>query len=105
MNESNDALDTVDARAAALRDRLGPHVAPQGLYERHKRLPFAGRVQCNVTRLEAGEWSEIVLDYEVGSSGIADGGWLKATFKFYSDWALFQTSDPSAANYISAQSE
>ncbi|WP_223821109.1 DUF3604 domain-containing protein [Burkholderia contaminans] len=103
MNESNDALDTVDARAAALRDRLGPHVAPQGLYERHKRLPFAGRVQCNVTRLEAGEWSEIVLDYEVGSSGIADGGWLKATFKFYSDWALFQTSDPSAANYISAE--
>ncbi|WP_321791850.1 hypothetical protein [Burkholderia pyrrocinia] len=44
-----------------------------------------------------------MLDYEVGSSGIADGGWLKATLKFYSDWALFQTSDPSAANYISAE--
>ncbi|QTO23205.1 hypothetical protein [Burkholderia seminalis] len=103
MNASHDAIDTIDTRAAALRDRLGPHVAPDGLYERHKRLPFAGRVQCNLTRLEAGEWSEIVLDYEVGSSGIADGGWLKATFKFYSDWALFQTSDPSAANYISAE--
>jgi hypothetical protein len=56
-----------------------------------------------VSRLEAGSWAEIVLDYEVGSSGIADGGWLKATFKFYSDWALFQTSDPTAANYISAE--
>ena len=60
-------------------------------------------MRCNVAQLEAGAWSEIVLDYEVGSSGIADGGWLKATFKFYSDWALFQTSDPGAANYISAE--
>ena len=48
-----------------------------------------------------GSWSEIVLDYEVGASGIADGAWFKATFKFYSDWALFQTVDPSAANYVS----
>jgi hypothetical protein len=27
---------------------------------------------------------------------------MKATFKFYSDWALFQTTDPAAANYVSA---
>lgn len=93
----------IQSQAAALRDRLGPHVAPDGLYERLKSLPFAGRARCNVTRLEAGSWGEIVLDYEVGSSGIADGGWLKATFKFYSDWALFQTSDPTAANYVSAE--
>ncbi|SOE71545.1 hypothetical protein SAMN05446635_4112 [Burkholderia sp. OK233] len=94
---------TLAAKGAALRKRLGPHVAPAGLYERHKALPFAGRVSCNVTQLEAGSWSEIVLHYEVGASGIADGAWLKATFKFYSDWALFQTSDPAAANYISAE--
>ncbi|WP_206952480.1 hypothetical protein [Trinickia acidisoli] len=90
-------------QAHALRERLGPHVAPKGLYERLKQRPFAGSVSCNVKRLEAGNWAEIVLDYQVGSSGIADGGWLKATFKFYSDWALFQTSDPSAANYVSAE--
>lgn len=99
----NDRAQGIEAKGAALRERLGTHVAPVGLYERHKALPFAGRVSCNVTRLEAGSWSEIVLDYEVGASGIADGAWLKATFKFYSDWALFQTSDPGAANFISAE--
>ena len=95
--------ESIDAKGIALRGRLGPHVAPIGLYERTKGLPFAGRVSCNVTYLEAGSWSEIVLDYVVGASGVADGAWLKATFKFYSDWALFQTSDPSAANFISAE--
>jgi len=101
--EVNEDHQSIEAKAAALRKRLGPHIAPRGLYERHKALPFAGRVTCNVNRLEAGSWSEIVLDYEVGASGVADGAWLKATFKFYSDWALFQTSDPSAANFISAE--
>ncbi len=88
---------------ATLRDKLGPHFAPESLYEQNKALPFAGRVSCNVERLETGSWNEIVLDYEVGASGLADGGWFKATFKFYSDWALFQTSDPTAANYVSAE--
>jgi hypothetical protein len=91
------------ARYAALREKLGPHFAPEGLYEQNKALPFAGRVTCNVDRLETGSWNEIVLDYEVGAAGLADGGWFKATFKFYSDWALFQTSDPTAANYVSAE--
>lgn len=101
MSEANES--TPSNRARALRERLGAHIAPAGLYERLKQLPFAGSVRCNVSRIEAGDWAEVVLDYEVGSSGIADGGWLKATFKFYSDWALFQTSDPTAANYISAE--
>ncbi|MFP4834443.1 hypothetical protein ACLFKS_40510, partial [Paraburkholderia sp. BR10879] len=101
MSESNET--GLHARARALRERLGDHVAPAGLYEQLKQRPFAGSVRCSVSRLEAGSWAEVVLDYEVGSSGIADGGWLKATFKFYSDWALFQTSDPTAANYISAE--
>lgn len=90
-------------QARVLRDRLGPHFAPAGLYEQNKQLPFLGRVSCNVARLETGSWNEIVIDYEVGAAGLADGGWFKATFKFYSDWALFQTSDPRAANYISAE--
>lgn len=83
--------------------RLGPHVAPEGLLERLRTLPFEGRIHCNLSQVEAGSWQEILIDYEVGASGIADGSWFKLTFKFYSDWGHFQTTDPSAANYISAE--
>ncbi|WP_088347575.1 MULTISPECIES: hypothetical protein [Rhodomicrobium] len=82
---------------------LGPHTAPAGLYEITKDMPFLGRVSCNLDRMEAGSWQEIVIDYEVGAAGMADGSWFKATMKFYSDWALFQTSEPAGANYISAE--
>ena len=90
-------------RYELLQHELGPHHAPQGLYVQNKALPFIGRATCNVRTIEAGSWQEILIDYEVGASGVADGAWIKATFKFYSDWALFQTSDPTAANYISAE--
>jgi len=86
-----------------LKQLLGDYISPKGLYEKTKDMPFLGKVTCNVDRLEAGTWTEILLDIEVGASGIADGAWVKATFKFYSDWGLFQTSDPKAANYISAE--
>lgn len=86
-----------------LRKKLGHYVAPEGLYEKTKSMPFLGRVTCNVNELIAGSWNEIVLDYELGASGMADGAWFKATFKFYSDWALFQTVDPKGANYVSAE--
>ncbi len=87
----------------ALNALLGPHFAPAGLYEMTKDMPFVGRATCSVDRIEAGSWQEIIIDYEVGASGMADGSWFKATMKFYSDWALFQTTDPAAANYISAE--
>ncbi|APX86225.1 hypothetical protein BV511_16910 [Methylorubrum extorquens] len=87
------------------RQRLGEHVAPAGLYAAIKARPFLGSVACSHDRLVAGSWHEIVLTYEVGACGIADGATFKATFKFYSDWALFQTADPSAANYVSAEYE
>ena len=83
--------------------RLGRHVAPAGLYEITKAMPFLGAVACNVDRIEAGSWHEIVIDYTVGAAGMADGSWFKATMRFYSDWALFQTGDPLAANYITAE--
>lgn len=86
-----------------LTARLGPYHAPQGLYRVTKAMPFLGRVGCNVESIEAGSWQEIVIDYEVGASGMADGSWFKATFRFYSDWALFQTTDPQGANYVSAE--
>lgn len=88
---------------AELKKRLGHYVAPLGLYDKTKAMSFLGKVTCNVAQLVAGSWHEIVLDYEIGASGIADGAWMKVTFKFYSDWALFQTDDPKAANYISAE--
>ena len=85
------------------KEKLGDYITPVGLYEKTKDMPFLGGVTCHTEQLIAGSWEEIVLDYEVGASGIADGAWLKATFKFYSDWALFQTTDPSGANYVSAE--
>ncbi|MHB8454061.1 MAG: CehA/McbA family metallohydrolase domain-containing protein [Acidiferrobacterales bacterium] len=86
-----------------LKKRLGVYVAPDGLYAKTKDMPFLGKVSCNVERIAAGSWQEIVIDYELGASGMADGSWFKATFRFYSDWALFQTTDPKGANYISAE--
>ncbi|MEM7195320.1 MAG: hypothetical protein AAF402_10240 [Pseudomonadota bacterium] len=87
-----------------LKQRLGDtYFAPSGLYKKTKDMPFLGSVSCSVNEIEAGSWQEIVIDYELGQSGMADGSWFKATFRFYSDWELFQTTDPSAANYVSAE--
>ena len=78
--------------------------SPQwGSIRRRRPCPFSGGSPATSITLTAGEWTEIVLDYEVGASGMADGAWFKATFKFYSDWALFQTADPAGANYVSAE--
>lgn len=103
VDPAGKSIEKATLRESDLRERLGEYVAPAGLYDRNKALPFAGRVACNLDRLVAGSWNEIVIDYEVGSSGVADGAWFKATFKFYSDWALFQTVDPHGANYVSAE--
>jgi hypothetical protein len=106
MNKPNDLVKPASNRQHSekeLRKKLGHYHAPEGLYDRNKARPFVGSVTCNVDRLVAGSWNEIVLDYEIGASGVADGAWFKATFKFYSDWALFQTTDPQGANYVSAE--
>src|SRR5580698_2307769 len=86
-------------------DRRPPaadYVAPPGYYEKTKAMPFLGAAG-SVAAIAAGSWQDIILDYEVGASGLADGAWIKATFKFYSDWALFQTTNPKGANYITAE--
>ena len=85
-----------------IRD-AGDYIAPKGLYEQNKVLPFLGCVTSSHSQLTAGAWEELQLVYTVGASGLADGAWLKLAFKFYSDWALFQTSDPAGANYVSAE--
>ena len=86
-----------------LKEKLGDYHAPEGLYQITKDMPFVGKVSCNVEEIVAGSWQEIVIDFEVGASGLADGSWFKATFRFYSDWALFQTVDPKGADYVSAE--
>ncbi len=80
-----------------------PHPAELSAYL--NTLPFLGRATLSHSEVRAGEWLELVATYEVGAAGFADGGWLKLVFKFYSDWGLFQTSDPRAANYVSATYE
>lgn len=49
-----------------------------------KTLPFLGTVKSDAKTLVAGEWTEITIVYEIGASGLADGAWIKGTFKFYS---------------------
>ena len=71
--------------------------AVEQVFAKTKEMPFLGRVSCNVEEMVCGSWQEIIIDYEIGQSGMADGSWFKATFRFYSDWELFQTSDPKAA--------
>lgn len=72
-------LDGLERRQVA-----GEYFAPTGFYEYTKNLPFLGSVNSNIETLVAGEWTEVVIVYEVGASGLADGAWIKGTFKFYS---------------------
>lgn len=67
-----------------LRAVAGDYAAPKGIYEQVKSLPFLGTLTSNVDSLIAGQWTEIVVEYTVGGSGLADGAWIKGTFKFYS---------------------
>lgn len=101
----SDELADEEDRGRTPQGNSGPSapVAPTGLADKMRETPFAGRLTCCVDRAEVGSWREIVLDYEVGASGVADGATFKATFKFYSDWALFQTADPKGADYVSVE--
>ncbi|MDA8392662.1 MAG: DUF3604 domain-containing protein [Actinomycetota bacterium] len=65
-------------------------------------MPFLGTVSCSHTSLIAGSVEEILIDYTVGSSGIADSGGVKLCYKFYSDWQL-QTDNALEADYCSVE--
>ena len=69
---------------AERQELLGDYVSPPGLYQYIKSLPFLGSLSSNVSSLTAGQWTEVVITYTVGGSGLADGAWIKGTFKFYS---------------------
>lgn len=72
---------------------IGPYVSPVGIYDYIKSLPFLGTVTSDVTSLVAVEWTEIAITYTVGGSGLADGAWIKGTFKFYSVSTLSRISN------------
>jgi hypothetical protein len=82
-----------DARDPAVGRELAAALEP---------LPFLGELSIEREALTAGEVAEVVLRYRVGRSGIADSGWLKLCFKYYSDWDL-QTVDPGGRDYASAE--
>lgn len=65
-------------------------------------LPFLGTLTCSTTAVVAGSTDELVITYTVGQSGIADSGWLKLCFRYYSDWDL-QTVDPAGRDFASAR--
>lgn len=67
-----------------LASLAGHYFAPEGIYQYIKSLPFLGTLDCAVDSLIAGQWTELLITYTVGGSGLADGAWIKGTFKFYS---------------------
>jgi len=89
------------ATAARFKDARDPAVGRE-LAAALEPLPFLGELTVEREALTAGELTEVVLRYRVGSSGIADSGWLKLCFKYYSDWDL-QTADPAGRDYASAE--
>jgi len=86
-------MDTHDCSTAAARDRI---------VAEFDALPFLGELSCPAQTFVAGAVEELVLRYTVGRSGIADSGWLKLCFRYYSDWDL-QTTDPAGRDFVSAQ--
>src|SRR6185312_3561821 len=82
-----------DCSTAAVRDPITAEI---------RTLPFLGSLDCSADRLVAGACEQVLLTYTVGASGMADSGWLKLCFKYYSDWD-FQADDPSGADYVSAE--
>lgn len=65
-------------------------------------LPFLGELRCSHDRVVAGSLEEVVFTYTVGGSGIADSGWLKLCFRYYSDWDL-QTTTPDGRDFATAR--
>ncbi len=65
-------------------------------------LDFLGSVTCSHEELIAGSLEEVVIDYVVGSSGIADSGGIKLCFKYYSDWD-FQSEDLLGKDYCTVE--
>lgn len=82
-------------------DCSDPQVA-QRINDELDAIPFLGTLTCDTEAVVAGSIEELVFTYTVGRSGIADSGWLKLCFRYYSDWDV-QTIDPRGRDYASAR--
>ena len=51
---------------------------------------------------EVRSYQTFTLTYTVGRFGLDDNGSIRVVFRFFGDWGGFQTSDPSAPNYVTA---
>ncbi|MEM6110031.1 hypothetical protein AAHS21_27940 [Mycobacterium sp. 050272] len=85
-------LRTNDCSSVEVRDRINAEF---------ESLPFLGSLVCNTPTVTAGAVEEITFTYTVGQSGIADSGWLKLCFRYYSDWDL-QTTEPAGRDFATA---
>jgi hypothetical protein len=85
--------DSNDCSVVAVRDRITADF---------DAIPFLGALTCSATIIVAGSIGEVVFTYTVGRSGIADSGWLKLCFRYYSDWDL-QTADPGGRDFATAR--
>lgn len=86
-------LTSNDCSVAAVRDEITAQF---------DELPFLGELRCSHDRVVAGSLDEVVFTYTVGGSGVADSGWLKLCFRYYSDWDL-QTTSPSGRDFVTAR--
>ncbi|WP_090354475.1 hypothetical protein [Mycolicibacterium fluoranthenivorans] len=82
-----------DCSVAAVRDQITAEF---------DGLPFLGELSCAQSHVVAGSVEEVVFRYVVGASGIADSGWMKLCFRYYSDWDL-QTEAPAERDYATAR--
>ncbi|MEE6178009.1 hypothetical protein [Mycobacterium sp. 050134] len=86
-------LASNDCSVAAVRDDITAQF---------EALPFLGELRCQHSHVVAGSLEEVVFNYTVGRSGVADSGWLKLCFRYYSDWDL-QTTTPDGRDFASAR--
>jgi hypothetical protein len=85
-------LRTNDCSSVEVRERVNAEFAT---------LPFLGTLTCQTQQVVAGATEELTFTYTVGQSGIADSGWLKLCFRYYSDWDL-QTTEPAGRDFATA---
>ncbi|MDT5135970.1 MAG: hypothetical protein QOD58_232 [Mycobacterium sp.] len=83
---------TNDCSSVEVRERVNAEFAT---------LPFLGTLTCQTQQVVAGATEELTFTYTVGQSGIADSGWLKLCFRYYSDWDL-QTTEPAGRDFATA---
>ena len=69
--------------------------------EERRRLHGSGRI-ARSTAVQAGDNIELTLRFDLGETAIPAGGHVRVAWLWPFDWAMLQTSDPSAPGYVHA---